>query len=33
MRFIKEYARFENLERFRVLPESVEAAQLEEPPF
>ncbi len=33
MRFIKDYARFENLERFRVLPESVEAAQLEEPPF
>lgn len=33
MRFIKDYARFENLERFRVLPESVEATQLEEPPF
>jgi len=33
MRFIKDYARFENLERFRVIPESAEQAPVEEPPF
>ena len=33
MRFIKDYARFENLERFRVIPESAEQAAVEEPPF
>jgi len=33
LKFIKEYARFENLERFRVLPESIEPQQIEESPF
>lgn len=33
LRFIKDYARFENLERFRVLPESPETQQIEEAPF
>lgn len=33
LKFIKEYARFENLERFRVLPEAIEPQQLEESPF
>lgn len=33
LRFIKDYARFENLERFRVLPEAVETTVEEEPPF
>jgi replicative DNA helicase len=33
LKFIKEYARFENLERFRVLPETIEPQQIEESPF
>lgn len=33
LKFIKEYARFENLDRFRVLPETIEPQQLEESPF
>ncbi len=33
IKFMKEYARFENLERFRILPENNEPAQIEEAPF
>ena len=33
LKFLKEYARFENLERFRVLPEVIEPPQIEERPF
>ncbi len=33
LKFLKEYARFENLDRFHVLPESFETPQIEEKPF
>ncbi|MEW6654637.1 MAG: DnaB-like helicase C-terminal domain-containing protein, partial [Bacteroidota bacterium] len=33
LRFIKDYARFENLERFRVVPEGADQSTTEEPPF
>lgn len=33
LKFLKEYARFENLDRFHVLPESFVSPQIEEKPF